>query len=90
MPNKNVNKNEYYPLSRLGKDIAVTYFRWDNNIMYELIDDGIVIVVITDFKYHIVDVKKGSDYKERNSKLYLSLRRFKGKIARENHFTYEE
>ena len=90
MQTKKWNKNEYYPLSRLGKDVTVAFTPSDTVIEYELYDEWKVISVICNQKYEILEVRKGKDYKERNEKLYLSLRRFTWRIARVNHFTYEE
>ena len=90
MQTKKGNKNEYYPLSRLGKDVTVVFNSSDKVNQYELYDEWEVVIVICNPKYEILEVKKGKDYKERNEKLYLSLRRFTWRIARVNHFTSEE
>lgn len=83
------NKNEYYPLTRLGKDVTVVYWPLESTgVQYELYKEWQVIVILCNDKYGIVSVNKWKDFRDDCNSLYLSLKRFKGKIAWETHFLY--
>lgn len=82
------NKNEYYPLPRLGKDVTVAYQPIEDvGVQYELFKEWQVIVVLCNNKYGIISVNKWENYRDDCNSLYLSLKRFKGKIAWETHFS---
>lgn len=80
-------KNNYYPLTRVWDEYTVAYLGEPDRNRYEISKDGrLPIIVVCDLNDNVKVVSKTVDCKDEDKNLYLSLKRFKGKIAWNRHF----
>ncbi len=80
-------KNNYYPLTRVWDEYVVDYVREPDRIRYEIKKgDKMPIIVVCDLNDNVKYVSKTTDSVDEDKSLYLSLKRFKGKIAWNRRF----
>ena len=80
--------NNYYPLTWV--DYPVLYKELDNGTIQYVIDMEVAnITIICNKMGGIISVERNGD-KDQDKWLYLSLKRFKWKIAWKNHFKKDE
>ena len=80
--------NEYYPFTRISYPVFYTPLEkwWAEYVIDMEVGD---ITIICNAHNNVVSVKVNGD-KDQDKNLYLSLKRFKWKIARKNHFIPKE
>lgn len=82
-------KNNYYPLTRVWEEYNVVFTReYTDKKRYEILKwELIPIVVECNLNDDVKSVSKTTAASEEDNKLYLSLKRHKGKIAWDRHFS---
>lgn len=81
-------KNNYYPLTRVWEEYKIHYLREPDRKRYEIFKwADLVAIVVCNLTDDVKAVAKTLDAKEEDNKLYLSLKRHKGKIAWDRHFS---
>lgn len=82
-------KNNYYPLTRVWDEYVVDYVREPDRIRYEIKKGNkMPIIVVCDLNDNVKVVSKTTDSADEDKNLYLSLKRFKGKIAWNRRFNF--
>lgn len=82
-------KNNYYPLTRVWEEYNVVFAReYTDKKRYEILRwELIPIVVECNLNDDVKSVSKTIAASEEDNKLYRSLKRHKGKIAWDRHFS---